>query len=118
MSFIYIASPYTHQDPIVVQRRFEQVERITAAMLKAGIHAYSPIVHCHELAKKYKLPVRFDFWRDHNFAILAKASQLTVVCLEGWQTSKGITEERNLATMLSIPIRYRMEDADSRPSKS
>jgi len=103
VSFVYIASPYTHEDPAVMQERFEAVEKVTAELLKDGVQCYSPIVHCHVLAQKYDLPIHYMFWRDCNFAMLSKASKLFVLQLKGWEESPGVAGEMGFAAECCIP---------------
>lgn len=106
MSFTYVASPYTHPSPEIVEARFRAVEEIVAGLLRKEVYAYSPIVHCHELAKRYELPTSFSFWAEYNYAMLDKASMLIVVKLPGWETSVGVTAELARAASLGIPVQY------------
>jgi hypothetical protein len=55
------------------------------------------------MALRHTLPVDFDFWQEYNFALLAKASHLWILALDGWDQSKGVTAELDLAARLSIP---------------
>lgn len=115
MAFIYLASPYTDPDTGIMEARFKAAMEATADLLAESQWVYSPIVHCHELAKQYKLPRDFSFWRAYNFAMLAKASQLLVFQLPGWELSKGVAAEIDLARQLSIPTfatKYRPSLAD------
>jgi hypothetical protein len=84
--------------------RARQAALFTANFLRIRVNIYSPIVHCHALAIEHDLPKDFQFWQDYNFSILAKASQLWVLTLDGWDVSKGVLAEIELANMLSIPI--------------
>lgn len=104
MSFIYLASPYTSHDPAIEHERFLQTEAFVAQHLEQSFHMYSPIVHCHELARKYSLPRDADFWRRYNFSILSCASSLWVLELPGWEFSRGISAETAFARECSIPI--------------
>lgn len=106
MSFSYIGSPYSHHDPAVVYDRFRRVEKFTADMLKNGHFVYSPIVHCHELAREHKLPTDFNFWMDYNLAMLQVAKELIVCMLPGWEESKGLQAEIEAAGRHEISIRY------------
>jgi hypothetical protein len=90
---IYLASPYSDEDPKVQQRRYEAVRKMTAGFLERRFFIYSPIVHCHDLAAHHDLPKDFEFWRDYDFHMLDLAEQLWVLMLDGWNTSKGVTAE-------------------------
>jgi len=104
MSFIYLATPYSDSDPRRMEHRYDMAEEHTAEALKRGYNVFSPIVHNHPLAAKFDMPRTFDFWHRIDYAILAKASELWVVRLHGWEDSKGIAQEIALAKQLSIPV--------------
>lgn len=108
MSFIYIASPYTDQNPDVCAERFRMVSEFTADMINIGYVVYSPIAHSHPLAIKYDLPEDSESWRHQNYGMLAKASELWVLKLQGFDTSKGVTDEVKFAEMCNIPVLYKM----------
>lgn len=81
---IYLASPYTHRDEAIVCYRYTVAEKITAKLLCDGMVVYSPIVHCHHIAKNHTLPTDFAFWKKYNFAMLSKADELYVLKIDGW----------------------------------
>lgn len=104
MSFIYLASPYSSGDSKIMHARADAAMAFTAHHLSEGFHIYSPIVHCHEMANRFDLPRDFDFWMTYNYAMLAKASQLWVLALDGWDASRGVLAEIEMATKLSIQV--------------
>lgn len=104
MAYIYLGSPYTDKSQLVQHKRYLQVSRMVADMLCHGLHVYSPIVHCHELAKRFRLPSDFDFWQDYNYAMLESASAFHILELAGWNESKGLKGEIKYAVSHSIPI--------------
>lgn len=103
---IYLASPYFHQDPLVMQFRFQAVQEAVAAIMRSGCAVYSPIAHNHPLALQFDLPHGWDFWAQMDLPILAKSSRLWVLCLSGWQGSVGVNAERDFAALAGIPITY------------
>lgn len=105
MSYIYLASPYSDPDPAIVQRRYHLVLSATASLLRDCIWTYSPIVHCHELARLHSLPTDFAFWRDYNKAMLQKANAIALLDIPGWENSKGVKDELQIAELLAIPFR-------------
>lgn len=112
MSFIYLASPYSSPDPDLMQKRYEVTRAHVAAALRAGVTMFSPIVHCHPLANAHTLPVDFDFWQVHNEAMLAEASDLYILTLSGWKTSKGVIAELYFARQRGIPVRLVSPEED------
>jgi hypothetical protein len=106
MSFIYIASPYTHQDPNIMQQRYEDVAEYTAILIRQNLFALSPIVHGHYLALAHNLPGDYSFWENYSKALLRASSSVRVYCIPGWEESKGVRAEIELAEKLSKPVTY------------
>jgi hypothetical protein len=102
---VYLASPYTHESLAVRELRFEFVCSVAAKLMREGVHLFCPIAHTHPLVK-YGLPFEFDFWQKYDERILSMCSELWVLTMEGWRTSKGITTELLIATQLNLPIKY------------
>jgi hypothetical protein len=104
----YLASPYTDPDPAVRQARFEIVCRIAGALMARGEVVFSPIAHGHsiQMLANPPLPREWNFWRRQDFRHLEHADRLIVLMLPGWQDSCGVTEERNAAEKLGIPVEY------------
>jgi Domain of unknown function (DUF1937) len=92
MSYIYVGSPYSGS-PEQMEHRFRQTLHYTTALLKQRKWAYSPIVHCHEMAKIYKLPTDMGYWAEYNFAMMKAAYEFHVLQLEGWKDSQGLQIE-------------------------
>ena len=103
---IYLASPYSHNNPSVMQARFKMAEKYTALLLQQGRVIFSPIVHCHELAKTYELPTDFAFWANYCLGMLEKADELWVLGLDGWRHSAGVTAEIKFAENNLIGWRF------------
>lgn len=107
---IYLASPYSHPDPLTRKTRFLLAEQCVASLLRATIWAYSPIVHCHELAERYSLPTDFTFWKEYNFDMIRRADAVFVLDIPGVSESKGVRAETEIAEALHLPIFYVNED--------
>ncbi len=104
---IYLASPYAHPDPAVMQERFHKVAELTATLIKQGAVIYSPIAHNHYLACNFDMPRTWDFWQLLDLPMLDLAEQLDVYMLDGWEQSKGLAAEIVHATATGKPILYR-----------
>lgn len=111
---IYLASPYSHQDKLIMKTRFLLAEQVTATMLMRGEFVYSPIVHCHELAQKFDLPTDFRFWQRYNFDMLRRADAFYILAIPGWEVSVGLTAEHAVAKELGLPRRFIDEEGYSR----
>ena len=103
---IYLASPYTHPDPFIQEERYLAAMRKVAEYLKAGVWVYSPIVHCHELAKVVRFGSDFNSWKQYNFHMILLAQEVVVLTLPGWEDSVGVTAEIQFAKDSDIPVNY------------
>lgn len=103
---IYLASPYAHPDPEVMELRFHAVCVYTATRLLLGEVVYSPIAHNHYLACNFDLPRTWDFWQKLDLPMLERADSLRVLMLEGWKESKGIAAEVDYAKSLGKEVVY------------
>jgi len=100
---IYLASPYTDPSAVIMDQRYEAAMHCTALMLRRRMYVYSPIVHCHELAKRHELPRDFEFWQKYDLHMLDRSSQILVLKLPGWQESRGVTAELAHARSTCMP---------------
>lgn len=97
MSFIYLASPYSHPSLLISELRFRAVEIVSGEILRKGITVYSPIVYCHMMSTRLGLPADARFWFPHNRSILKEATSLWILTLPGWDNSIGVEGERRAA---------------------
>lgn len=111
--YSYIASPYSSgfskemtaaEASIALTDRYNAVRDFTAWCLAKKIFVYSPIVHCHDLAREHNLPKDAAFWKEFNEAMILGAQRLIVLCIDGWKESKGVQEEIAMARELWYPI--------------
>ena len=103
---VYLASPYSHPDPAIKEQRYRDVLKVLADLTKAGIVAYSPIIHNHPIARDHNLAGDWDFWNRIDRVFLSRCSKMIVVQLEGWDVSIGIRDEIAMAQEFGIPIQY------------
>lgn len=105
-SLIYLAVPYSHPDSEVRKIRFQKVNVVAAKLMKAGHHIYSPISHTHPIALAGDLPTGWEYWSAYDRALLNVCKKIIVLKLEGWETSKGVTAELNIAKELGLEIEF------------
>lgn len=101
---IYVASPYSHKNKIVEEHRFYMAEAYVYTAMKAGWPAFSPIMYCHNLARKFDLPGDANFWKKFNNSMMRKADAVHVLQIMGWRESKGVQYELMMAEELGIPV--------------
>jgi uncharacterized protein DUF1937 len=103
---IYLASPYNHPDEDIREMRYHEALLAVKWLLMEEMWVYSPIVHCHTLAKSHRLPHDIEFWWKYDSHMLTRADELMVLALEGWQDSIGIARECDFAYQLNKPVRF------------
>lgn len=102
----YLAVPYSHQDALVRLWRFEMANTAAARLMGAGEFVFSPISHTHPIALAGNLPLGWDYWEAYDRAILQSCGKIVVLMLPGWEISKGIEGECNIARELGIPVEF------------
>jgi Domain of unknown function (DUF1937) len=96
---IYLASSYSHPDPLVREARFEAACRTTAGLIRAGRPVFAPVVQGHSLVR-YGVPGNWSFWGPLARQYLARCDELIVLPLDGWRESEGVQAELALASEL------------------
>ena len=102
---IYIASPYSDPDHAVMEQRFDAVCRYAGRLMNEGNVVYSPIAHCHPIAVRVGLPREWAFWKQFDTVMLTAATSMHVLRLPGWENSKGVRAEREIAERLGLYIK-------------
>ena len=123
---VYIASPYSHQNPAVRQQRFEAVcEQMDlyrsmcgtgwayevgttsgTTVVKTNDSFVSPIEYTHPFAVAYHMPNDSHWWRELNYSVLDRCDALWVLQLDGWQESEGVQDEIEYAESKGKRVRY------------
>ena len=103
---IYIASPYTHADPAVMEQRFDAACRAAGELMRQGHVVFSPIAHTHPIAVRCELPRGWDFWERFDREFIRAAEKVVVLKLPGWEESNGVAAEIKLAEAAGIPVEY------------
>ena len=101
---IYLASPYTHNIPEVEDARYGLAVRAVMEFVMVGCCVISPIVHCHPVRKRHNLPGDAKFWKAYCYTLLKKCDAMRVLCIPGWFSSDGISQEIVQANKYKIPI--------------
>jgi nucleoside 2-deoxyribosyltransferase len=103
---IYLACPYSHPDPLVMQQRFVKVTQMAGKLMEQGFIVFSPISHSHPIASLGNLPRDWAFWWEQDRAWLDACDELYILTLDGWRESVGIKDEIARAMALDMPIQY------------
>jgi len=102
---IYLASPYSHPDPLVREARYEAACRATADLVHAGRVVFSPIVHGHSLVR-LGLPTDWSFWQRFDMDHLRRCDEVIVLRIDGWRESEGVRAEVELARAMGKRVEY------------
>ena len=103
---VYLATPYSHPEPAVRQSRFEAANRAAAKLMNSGVKIFSPISHTHPIAEAGQLPLGWAYWQEYDRAILKCCHKIIVLKLAGWEQSKGVKGELDIAKELGLEIEY------------
>ena len=118
---VYIASPYAHDDMLVVNERVKSVTDVTCdIILKLSdiVVPFSPIAYTHGLDQTIKQrnselgsdkPIEID-WYTFDLVYLLRCDALLVLELKGWQQSMGVALEIAFAKKHEIPIIYSLQE--------
>lgn len=111
---IYLASPYSHPSPAIRQQRFEAACAAAATLMKSGYLVFSPIAHSHPIAKCLGRECELDFnlWLDLDKRILPICDILAILTIEGWQSSRGVRAEVEMARRQNRTVRYLSPDCE------
>ena len=102
---IYVASPYSHAFPEIVNARIKIFVQFMAEIIQLGKHPVSPLMN-HFLSDTVPIdfPLTWEYWENYSKLLLSKCDKLFVIATYGWENSSGVTAEIALAKELNIPI--------------
>lgn len=103
---IYLAGPYSHEDPKVREQRFEALTKRAAELMIDGFTVFSPITHGHAIAERHDLPLEFEWWQNQCLDMLSRATSMVVLRLDGYAESKGVAAEIAHAEKMKITIEF------------
>lgn len=100
MSYWYIASPYSHPDPLVRLHRYEEAIRFTKFLLfKQKLYCFSPIVHTHPIDES-----DYSVWGGWNRAMIGRSEGIIVLMIPGWNESVGVVAEMEFCKEINLPV--------------
>jgi len=113
---IYLACPYSHENPDVRNTRWSAANIAAAKLMSQGLYVFSPISHTHPIAvaSNGTLPIGWDFWEGFDRQYLNVCKKIIVLRIPGWDTSTGVLAEIKIGTEAGIPVEYM--DWDMKPS--
>ena len=106
MNVFYLASPYTHPDPLVRDERYRAAKQATEYLIQQGLCVFSPIAYCHCLSLHGKLGGDWTAWRDFDKSFLSRCDELLILIIPGWRHSVGVRAEISFARAFHKPIHF------------
>ncbi len=104
---IYLASPYSSPEQAVRDYRHRLAWQFTSSHLKRGRAIFSPIVNGVALTENGSRIWGFVHWQDYDLSFLQHwATELWVLCIDGWKDSVGVRKEIRVAESLGLPVKY------------
>ena len=109
MKLIYLAMPYSHPDSLVVDQRLRAVATFIAAHVyfNEGYVLFCSPLHRHSVAMVGGLCTDSETWWDINKEYINRCDELWVLCLAGWDLSKGVRDEIDYAELIGKPIKLK-----------
>ncbi len=103
---IYLAIPYMHDDPNVMDFRADISDIIAADLANRDYNVFAPISAWHVIRKKYDLPGDWSFWHKFDEEFIKISGRIVVIMLYGWKQSTGVTAELKLADKFKLSVEY------------
>ena len=105
---VYLASPYSHKDLQVMTARYHAACAAAAKLMTKNTAIFAPIAHSHPISDYMDEEKRtdFDFWMAQDLPVLCHCDEVWVLKLEGWEKSRGVTREIQVATSVGIKVNY------------
>jgi len=104
--YIFIISPYTDPDEDVINQRALEADIYVGELTRQGKVCYSAISSMHHLLHVLELPGTWKYWRTHCEVMMKQASEVHVLCLDGWEQSEGVMAEIEIAKIFNKKVTY------------
>ena len=101
---IYLCSPYSHPNPVVMQYRYQKACRATAKLIAAGIPVFSPLCNSVPAVELGGLETDHDGFLAVDIPILQRCDEVLILGLPQWEESLGVRKEMFEALALRKPI--------------
>jgi hypothetical protein len=112
---VYLASPYTHENREVETERFIAAVKACGWLMVNISYVqmiYSPIAHTHPIADVCTLPGFWSFWEACDKCMLSRCDEIWILTLDGWETSTGVTAERQIASEYGLKEKFVVPQSD------
>lgn len=108
----YLASPYSHCNSLVREKRTRSAARIAGILFDRGEFVIPAIPLGHEMASWTKEKGDdWKTWAEFDKELIRRCDGVIVLCIDGWRESIGVKAEIKFAKSIGKPVRYIDEQA-------
>jgi hypothetical protein len=107
---IYFATPYTHENEAIREKRYTEAIASCYRLTICGHTLFSPIIQTHDMVCTFKIPFKFDRWESWCHDFISSSRLFLVACMDGWETSQGVSRESSYARSIGVPVRFLWRD--------
>lgn len=100
---IYLALPYSHNDPQVREARYRTATSVAAYLMNQGATVFSPITYGHQICQ-YGIDTSFKRWAELDYPMISWADEFWLLELDGHDISFGVQEELKQAMLVGTKI--------------
>jgi hypothetical protein len=101
---LYLGTPYSKY-PTGIESAFVDAAKVAAALLRAGVKVYSPIVHTHPIAIHGAIDhLDLGIWRPFDQAMMERCDGMLVAMMDGWLESNGVWHEIEFFAKAGKPV--------------
>lgn len=103
----YLACPLQHEDQKVMHARYIASVKAMAHLMDCGRMVFNPLSHGYEVTFGGWLKEEWHRWMEFDLEIIKRAcNKVTVLMIDGWEQSKGVGMEIDLAKQRNIDLAY------------
>lgn len=103
-ALVYLASPYTAPTAEERAARYHAALKAARCLEGEGWMVFSPIAYGHQFAVEFAAPFDWDSWARLDQRLIRACDLLVVLCIDGWDRSRGVAAEREYAESLGKPV--------------
>lgn len=101
---IYLACPYTHEDPKISHLRYVVSVHVAGHLFKQGLMVFAASMHNAFIGTMTGLGDKFSTWQPFNHTMIEHVDKLMVLTMEGWEQSQGVQDQIEYAKKLNKPV--------------
>ena len=108
-----MACPYSSEYEIESEFRMAAASMVAAKLTQMDFAIFSPLSQSQSVLEFIEPSVATpDFWLERDLSIVRKCDTVLVLPMWGFDKSKGVAREVNLAHDLHIPVKFVIIQAD------